>query len=267
MSPRPSWTLRNLLREIDPNLESRVTPSMNSNPRSTVNCNNTSFGQGRQKTNRGKGDRGPDWARAASLSGPLRNTPQIPSPNIPVGMDLDEIPSVPAMDPRDELREQLLAYLQSGLPQIIKSTIELYRRPQEVSLRKTETSSDSIHARPSYASRNSSSLARVSRPLLQLPLPKEYEEWSLSQSIKFLSEWRPIPQGTLPTKKPTPFSAYEKGSLLSLANFVQPDRRRGREFARGDWNRACEGLKFLFPDVQCLFEKAVKEAFDSLFTP
>src|SRR5258708_5351788 len=266
-SPRPNWTFRDLFREIDPNLESRVTSGANSDVHSTADRSDA-FGKSRRKTNHENGDQSPDWACAVSVSEPLRKTTQIPGPSMTAGMDIDEIdapsisPSDPAMDPRDELREQLLVYLRSALPQIIESTIE-HHRLQKLPLQKIESSSDSIHAKPSHTGRNSSSSSRVPpkpRAPPQLPSPKEYEIWSLSQSIKFLSEWRPVRQGALPTKA-APFTVRERGSLLSLANFVESDRRQGREFARGDWDRACEGLRLLCPDAQDPFEKAVKEAF------
>src|SRR5260370_36693156 len=113
-SPHPNWTLGDLFKEIAPDLESRVISGSNALRRS------------RQKTLH----QNPDWARAASLSSSLRKTTQITGPSTIAGMDIDEIeapsvsPSEPAVDPRDELREQLLAYLRSALPQIIRSPIK-----------------------------------------------------------------------------------------------------------------------------------------------
>ncbi|KAF8339065.1 uncharacterized protein EI90DRAFT_3040188 [Cantharellus anzutake] len=225
----------------------------------------------RRKSGQRRRDRSPDWARAASQTQAPRKIPEMPSNNdIAAGMDLDEemrpsSVSEYAIDPRDELRDQLIAYLQSALYPIVETTIECYHKLQDQFSQKTEGSSDSIHARPPLADRKSSSSRTSPKPSLPLPpiSSVEHERWSLSQCVDFLSEWRPISERDRPTK-PIPFTAQEKSSLSSLAHFVQCGNRRGREFARGDWDKVCDGLKILCPGVQDVFEKAVKEAFDAL---
>lgn len=160
----------------------------------------------------------------------------------------------PKRDPRDDLQDQLVTFLDSVVPSLVKDSVAAHNRP----------TNKSIHADPNPH--------RSSRHSSRLKLPPvsstEWEDWPLHESVLFLAQYPPpIPssdQSLTPSKLPPHPSAFPEklqSALQSLAALVRKDRR-GREFGRGDWERASTGLVAIWPSVKEPFAQAVKDVFE-----
>lgn len=210
-----------------------------------------------------------DWASAPDSQGRKRSTKksnpppthshetnQYPSTR---EMEIDDedlpprpITPPPARDPRDDLQDQLASLLTSVLPSLVKDSIEVHNKPSD----------ESIHA----ISKSRHPSRRSTRQKLPSVSSVEWKAWSLYECILFLLDYPPPPSHNSPlisnTKEPaSPFPEKVRLGLQSLALLIRQDRK-GREFGRGDWERATLGLATLWPSVQEPFAQAVKDVFE-----
>ncbi|KAF9514109.1 hypothetical protein BS47DRAFT_895991 [Hydnum rufescens UP504] len=132
----------------------------------------------------------------------------------------------------------------------------------------------SIHAlRSTSIPRSSSSpylpTTRFRRRELPSPHSTEWRSWRLHECILFLADYPPPAKSPLPcsagattSSPPLPFSSQERTHLTQLSTFVREETRRGREYGRGDWDQACNGVKVLFPELEDVISKAVIDVFE-----
>lgn len=191
--------------------------------------------------------------------GKLQSLPSMP------GMEVDDcnlvskVPTPPVRDPRDDLQEQLETALVSILPSLMERSIAAHNQPSDVSMHAYST--------PQWGR---------SRPSRR-PLPTsstEWKAWPPHECVLFLADYPPPPSlavGAAPVSKqsstspPPPFPEETRSALQYLASIIRKNRK-GREFGRGDWERASTGLGALWPPVEEAIAQAVRDVFDDCST-
>jgi hypothetical protein len=191
---------------------------------------------------------------------------QVRSSSSMPGMEVDDdnlVPQAPAppptRDPRDDLQEQLEAVLISVLPSLVEQSIAAHNQPTNVS----------IHAY-SYSTplRGSS---RATKRSLPPPSSTEWKAWPPHECVLFLADYPPSssladpapwPKKSPTSSPPLPFPEKTRSALQYLASIIQKNRK-GREFGRGDWERASAGLAALWPPFKDVIVQAVKDVFES----
>lgn len=177
------------------------------------------------------------------------------------GMEVDDDNSVPqalapplVRDPRDDLQEQLEAVLISVLPPLMEQSIAAHNLPTDLSIY-AYPATQRGHPRP------------TKRPLPSLS-STEWKTWPLHECVLFLAEYPPPGSAVDDSKRiptcspPPPFSEKTQSALQYLASVIRKNRK-GREFGRGDWERASSGLTALWPPFEEAIVQAVKDVFES----
>lgn len=285
IKPEKSWTINTLLGETVKDTPVQIRPAHQSvlatiygsglskialSPRPARSVSGAEFGAGQKQ-------RTVDWANAPNMkprpayriaqSSPPSLLPSSYSPlNAPHHMEVDDhnlpprLPTPPPpRDSRDDLQDQLLALLQTIIPQLTEKSIEAHNQ-----LKKAATNI-SIHAKPSP--RRTS--GRAPKRALPATHSVEWKSWPVHEQIHYLAEYPPpspeetgsLPKPSSQLAPPAFYPEAQYSAIFSLAALVRKDRR-GREFGRGDWERACTGLGTLWPPVKDAFAQAVKEAFE-----
>lgn len=248
-----SWSIQEFLNALDIN-----SPDINAACQSFINSSKPSS---TNKPSKRQYTRAPDWAKAdpvpkasrTSQHSRRRSSKSTPRPVPAESMDMDaeyqpppQISAVYHADPRDQLHDALIKYLEFHIPPILDQTVNLLKSKQsQVPEKVQEDSSASIHARQS---KKPTPHRKPTPKKINIPLESEYKSWHPAKALAFLSE------------NPPPHVSNPK-DIAVFASFVQ-DRRRGREFGRGDWQNAIVGMEALFGDPEFQFRLAVLEAFD-----
>jgi hypothetical protein len=215
---------------------------------------------------------------SSSAPSSFPSTPVLP----PRDMEIDDFdgfvppPSIQIRtDPRDDLQTKLRDFLASSLPPLIESSIRNRNR--------LSTSAASDAGRSTHARKPRPPIAR-SKQAMPGEESTDWKTWSVKESVLFLANFPPPLQphsraaslchsassspssgGGSAGKSPplsTEFTPVTISNLQSLASLVHTDRR-GREFGRGDWDRACLGFGTLCPEAKEMFENAVRAAFEA----
>ena len=171
-----------------------------------------------------------------------------------------QAPTPPVRDPRDDLQEQLEAALISVLPSLMEQSIAAHNRPTNVSMH--------AHSDPQRGR------SRTSKRSLPSSSSTEWKAWSWHECILFLADYPPPSQAAEPASAskrngnrspgpspPSPFPEKTRLNLQSLASIIRKNRK-GREFGRGDWERAGAGVGALWPPLEEAIAQAVRDAFE-----